>query len=53
MTDKAHDGMGGDSFEVEDGGVIILRSGGRIHAHTGSKILLDDGIVLPKTSGIG
>lgn len=53
MTDKAHDGMGGDSFEVEDGGVIILRSGGRIHAQTGSKILFDDGIVLPKTSGIG
>lgn len=53
MTDKAHDGMGGDAYEIENGGVILVKAGGKIHAQPGSINLLGNGAVLPKTAGVG
>lgn len=38
MTSKVHDGMGGDSLEVESGGVVEVKSGGRIHVESGGTI---------------
>jgi hypothetical protein len=38
MTSKVHDGMFGDSLEIESGGVITVKSGGRINLESGGKI---------------
>lgn len=36
---KVHEGMSGDSIEVEDGGVLIVKSGGTIDLKAGAKVL--------------
>lgn len=38
MTTKVHEGMYGDSLEIESGGVIIVKSGGRIDVQSGGAI---------------
>ena len=36
---KVHEGMGGDSLEVDSGGAIVVKSGGTLDLQTGAKIL--------------
>jgi len=38
MTAKVHEGMAGDSLEIESGGVIVVKSGGAIDIQTGAII---------------
>ncbi len=38
MTEKVHPGMGGDSLEIESGGVIEVKAGGRINIESGGSI---------------
>lgn len=38
MTSKVHEGMAGDSLEVESGGVVEVKSGGRINLEAGAAL---------------
>jgi len=40
---KIHEGMAGDSLEVESGGVIIVKSGGNIAVQSGARINEESG----------
>lgn len=50
---KVHEAMHGDALIVDDGGVIQVESQGELRMKSGSMLWLEDGLVLPKASGMG
>lgn len=50
MTSKVHEGMAGDSLEVESGGVVEVKLGGRINIESGGVLNLETGAII-KTNG--
>jgi hypothetical protein len=53
MTGKVHEGMFGDSLEVESGGVIEIKAGGRINVESGGVLNLASGAVIKSDGAQG
>lgn len=48
--EKVHSGMSGDALEVESGGVVLVKSGGRVQLLPGATALIGD-VILDATTG--